>query len=120
MTDKPRDTLLPREQRHHLLQTQGEYGTNLVCPRCGGGIPNSKTPGAYPGALSRLDNETEICSDCGYREAMYQMFGSKQGGLPSARGGGPLPPLDMPIDGYEPPTADPAAQAWLDEQTKGE
>lgn len=42
------------------------------CPRCGGGIPNSATPGAYPGALSRLDNKTYVCSDCGAAEAMWQ------------------------------------------------
>lgn len=40
-----------------------------VCPACGGYIPNNDTPGAYPGALSRRDNVTEICSDCGQREA---------------------------------------------------
>lgn len=41
-----------------------------ACPRCGGAIPNASTPGAYPGALSRRDNATEICSDCGMREAL--------------------------------------------------
>jgi len=40
------------------------------CPRCGGGIPNSVVPGAYPGALSRYDNLTEVCSQCGTDEAM--------------------------------------------------
>ena len=40
------------------------------CPRCGGYIPNNHTPGAYPGALSRRDNKTEICSDCGVFEAI--------------------------------------------------
>lgn len=42
------------------------------CPRCGGGIPNSVTPGAYPGALSRWDNKTEVCSECGTDEALIQ------------------------------------------------
>jgi hypothetical protein len=41
-----------------------------LCPRCGGFIPNNEMPGAYPGALSRLDNKTEICSECGTDEAM--------------------------------------------------
>lgn len=41
-----------------------------ICPRCDGGVPNSLTPGAYPGALSRWDNKTELCSDCGTEEAM--------------------------------------------------
>ena len=39
------------------------------CPRCGGFIPNNKTPGAYPGALSRTDNSTYVCSECGRIEA---------------------------------------------------
>ena len=41
-----------------------------ICPRCSGYIPNNDTPGAYIGALSRLDNKTEICSSCGTEEAM--------------------------------------------------
>lgn len=40
------------------------------CPRCGGFIPNDFQPGAYPGAISRLDNKTEICSSCGTDEAI--------------------------------------------------
>ena len=40
-----------------------------TCPRCGGKIPNNTEPGAYPGALSRVDNETEVCSACGTLEA---------------------------------------------------
>jgi hypothetical protein len=35
-----------------------------------GYIPNNLTPGLYPGAISRLDNETEICSECGQKEAI--------------------------------------------------
>ena len=34
-----------------------------VCPKCG------KTYTRYP-ALSRVDNETEICPDCGILEAL--------------------------------------------------
>jgi RNA polymerase subunit RPABC4/transcription elongation factor Spt4 len=45
-----------------------------VCPRCRGFIPNDVTPGAFPGALSRTDNETEICSECGTFEAIEQWF----------------------------------------------
>jgi hypothetical protein len=41
-----------------------------MCPRCLGAIPNAAHPGAYPGALSRTDNKTEICSDCGVKEAL--------------------------------------------------
>ena len=47
------------------------------CPRCGLGLPDG-----YPGALSRVDNETEICSACGTDEALWQFMG---------RG---LPPID--------------------------
>lgn len=41
-----------------------------VCPRCEGYIPSNLTPGRYPGAISRVDNKTEVCSDCGREEAM--------------------------------------------------
>ena len=41
-----------------------------ICPKCSGYIPNNETPGAYPGAISRADNKTEICSDCGVAEAL--------------------------------------------------
>lgn len=57
-----------------------------VCPRCGGSIPNNLQPGKYPGALSRVDNRTEICSSCGTDEAMWQFSERK-----------PLPPLDRPV-----------------------
>jgi hypothetical protein len=44
--------------------------TTPTCPRCLGPIPNRLDPGAYPGALSRVDNFTEVCSDCGLEEAV--------------------------------------------------
>jgi ribosomal protein S27AE len=50
--------------------------TKPVCPRCGELIPNNLQPGAYPGALSRTDNKTEICSECGTIEALEDNFGS--------------------------------------------
>lgn len=40
------------------------------CPTCLGFIPNNERIGEYSGALSRRDNKTEICSDCGAREAI--------------------------------------------------
>lgn len=43
-----------------------------ICPKCQGFIPNNETPGAYPGALSREDNKTEICSECGVKEAFAE------------------------------------------------
>lgn len=51
---------------NHLIATEKTYG----CPRCGGQIPNNIYPGAYCGAISRLDNKTEICSGCGTDEAL--------------------------------------------------
>jgi len=45
---------------------------NYDCPRCGGGIPNDVQRGLYPGALSRWDNATEVCSQCGTDEALIQ------------------------------------------------
>lgn len=36
-----------------------------ICPRCGKGYAG------YP-AISRVDNETEICSDCGLFEALAE------------------------------------------------
>jgi hypothetical protein len=41
-----------------------------TCPRCLGWVPSNEMPGAYPGALSRADNKTEICSECGAEEAL--------------------------------------------------
>lgn len=46
-----------------------------VCPRCGGPVPNAEFKGQYPGALSRTDNETEVCSECGTAEALQQFTG---------------------------------------------
>lgn len=40
-----------------------------TCPRCLGGVPTPSERGEYPGAISRTDNKTEICSECGVREA---------------------------------------------------
>lgn len=40
------------------------------CPNCGEFIPNNEMPGAFPGAISRKDNKTEICSACGTNEAL--------------------------------------------------
>jgi hypothetical protein len=49
--------------------------------------------GKYPGALSRLDNETEICSACGTDEAMQDYF----------KGG--ITPMDVwPVEEFHPIT----------------
>lgn len=55
------------------------------CPRCGEPVPSRENQGQYPGALSRVDNKTHICSQCGQDEALYQLAT-----------GGKLPPLDQP------------------------
>lgn len=47
--------------------------TQPICPRCEGYIPTNATPGLYPGALSRTDNETYICSACGEEEALVAL-----------------------------------------------
>lgn len=47
----------------------------MLCPRCEINlIPNNDSPGFYPGALSRTDNQTEICSSCGTDEAIKKTF----------------------------------------------
>lgn len=47
-----------------------------TCPRCLGAVPNASERGQYPGAISRTDNETEICSECGVLEALEQWGGN--------------------------------------------
>jgi len=52
------------------------------CPRCGHQMPHDDVPpGAFPGALSRYDNRTYICSECGADEAVRQIFASRGGPL---------------------------------------
>ena len=47
----------------------------IICPRCESSyIPNNEFPGEYPGALSRVDNKTEICSECGVEEAILDYY----------------------------------------------
>lgn len=48
------------------------------CPRCLGMIPNNEFAGMYPGALSRMDNKTEICSACGTEEAIADYTGDNK------------------------------------------
>lgn len=52
------------------LPKRSEGPQKPVCPRCEGFIPNNMMPGRYPGAISRVDDKTEICSDCGREEAL--------------------------------------------------
>jgi len=69
--------------------------TKPVCPRCGHFIPNDEQPGAYPGALSRADNETEVCSDCGTHEALEQFFNANGDHRPT-------PVSQWPVTEYRP------------------
>ena len=65
------------------MTTNSKQPPYPVCPICTGFIPDDITPGAYPGALSRVDNETRICSDCGRAEAMRsvgRLFSRRQTG----------------------------------------
>ena len=48
-----------------------------MCPICSEPIPNRLHAGEYCGAISRRDNKTEICSECGVMEAM-QDFAKSQ------------------------------------------
>jgi hypothetical protein len=48
------------------------------CPRCNEPIPNREHAGMYAGAISRVDNMTEICSECGVIEAMNDFTGQPQ------------------------------------------
>lgn len=52
-------------------ELDGEYGT---CPKCGRATLRLDRPALN--ALSRTDNETYVCSDCGTREALED-FSSK-------------------------------------------
>jgi len=77
--------------RYHANEISADYAMNLlelviaesnselpVCPKCSGYIPNNETPGAYSGAISRVDNKTEICSACGTQEALESFFHSSK------------------------------------------
>jgi hypothetical protein len=43
-----------------------DYSEPKLCPRC----MTNTLPIGYPGALSRTDNKTEICSPCGTQEGL--------------------------------------------------
>ena len=64
----------------------------VTCPRCGRneytpyGEPWDPERDAPPPALSRMDNATYICSDCGQDEAMRDFSGEP-----------PVPPDQWPL-----------------------
>ena len=47
---------------------------NEFCPICDGAVPTEEYKGQFPGALSRFDNNEEVCSLCGMAEAMTPFF----------------------------------------------
>jgi len=65
------------DEHDFYLVAQYDEEDNPICPSCDGFIPSNENPGAYPGAISRKDNSTEICSACGMAEALADFFGSK-------------------------------------------
>lgn len=68
---KPRERNLGIDEKIYLevliKEMKKRFGT---CPRCKGPIIG------YP-AISRKDNETEICSECGQREALQDWINFK-------------------------------------------
>lgn len=51
-----------------------DYLQLLRCPRCQWNL----LPMGYPGALSRRDNETELCSNCGTIEGLEDWATAKR------------------------------------------
>ena len=62
-----------------MTRTEGIELPNNICPRCAGLIPNALHPGQYVGALSRWDNMTYVCSECGEQEALIQFTAAQEG-----------------------------------------
>ncbi len=54
-----------------------DYEEVFLCPRC----HTYNLPIGYPGAISRVDNMTEICSPCGNDEGLLDYF-TKRGCQP--------------------------------------
>ena len=80
------DTLLVY---HHEWYTICVPNDPHTCPRCLGAVPREGQRGAYPGALSRTDNVTEVCSNCGTMEAISQIGGVLQSQADWPLQGGP-------------------------------
>ena len=56
-----------------IKDTEMDDCTDGDCPICMNWIPTNDKKGEYPGAMSRFDNDTEICSACGTGEAMMEL-----------------------------------------------
>lgn len=52
---------------------ESDYKAILVCPGCTAEFPE------HLGALSRYDNRTDICSDCGSMEGIAQFHAMQAG-----------------------------------------
>jgi DNA-directed RNA polymerase subunit RPC12/RpoP len=89
---------------HTCLDEEEPMNTTeaVLCPRCEsrmyrpygrGGAPQGGGVGSFamPPALSRMDNQTYICSECGQDEAMRDFQGLA-----------PIPPSEWPIDPHPP------------------
>ncbi len=70
---------------------------NEFCPICDGAVPTEEYKGQFPGALSRFDNNEEICSLCGMAEAMTPFFSTK--GMSLMQMGVQMQNFDMWADG---------------------
>ena len=64
----------------------GEKMKEHDCPLCYRGIPNDEKRGEYIGALSRYDNETYVCSQCGNLEGMTELKMGQQRNIESNKG----------------------------------
>ena len=74
------ETMATRQHRpSHRRKRPKPRAHVRTCPQCGGPIPNSTYPGMGPGAISRTDNRTEICTDCGMAESMFEEFTAEDG-----------------------------------------
>jgi hypothetical protein len=60
------------------FEPESDPNEKFKCPSCDGYIPNNDNIGAYAGAISRKDNETEICSACGVIEAVNDWMNNGQ------------------------------------------
>ena len=52
-----------------------------TCPRCLHAIPHDAAPGLVPGAISRVDDVTEICSYCASDEALLLLITGQMVGM---------------------------------------
>jgi len=114
------DTLLVY---HHEWYTICVPNDPHTCPRCLGAVPREGQRGAYPGALSRTDNVTEVCSNCGTMEAISQIGGVLQSQADWPLQGGPTRDLqdilNDPDTNPERPEGPPPFESGVDDLGDG-